>query len=195
MEKISAVYKIINTVTGDFYVGSSSNVMKRWADHKCPSTWKNKPNKPLYQDMQKYGLDKFRFQILCPVEPEHLKQVEQELIDMLHPTYNQINAKSWNVERYKESIRKYQQSEKGKEYMKDYKQTEKYKEYEKKYNQTEKRKEYMKKYQKKYNSRLCNYNGETLKLSALIQRFRRAGIEHPDIEAKKYLINEGLIQC
>ena len=169
MEKISAVYKIMNEVTGDFYIGSSSNVMKRWADHKCPSTWKNKPNKPLYQDMQKYGVENFRLQLLCPVMPEYLKQVEQELIEMLNPTYNQINAKGWNVERYKES--------------------------QKKYNQTEKRKEYMKKYQKKYNSRLCNYNCETLKLSALIQRFRRAGIEHPDIEAKKYLINEGLIQC
>lgn len=35
-EKISAVYKIVNEVTGDFYIGSSKNVKNRWADHKKP---------------------------------------------------------------------------------------------------------------------------------------------------------------
>ena len=34
-EIICAVYKIINTITGDFYIGSSKNVKKRWAEHKC----------------------------------------------------------------------------------------------------------------------------------------------------------------
>lgn len=72
MNKISAVYKIVNTVTGDFYVGSSRNVKKRWRAHKSPSNWKEEPNKLLYIDMQKYGVDKFRFQILAPVMPEHL---------------------------------------------------------------------------------------------------------------------------
>ena len=108
-EKISAVYKIMNTVTSDFYIGSSNNVYRRWAEHKYSSTWKQHPNKPLYQDMQKYGVDKFRLQILAPVMPEYLKQVEQELIDMLHPTYNNNNAKGWDTERYKKSQKKYYQ--------------------------------------------------------------------------------------
>jgi group I intron endonuclease len=108
MNKISAVYQIVNTVTGDRYVGSSKNVKRRWASHKKPSTWKQHPNNPLYRDMQKYGLDKFRFQILAPVMEEYLTQVEQEFIDMLHPTYNSMNAKGLNVERYKEYRREYQ---------------------------------------------------------------------------------------
>ena len=161
-ERISAVYKILNTVTGDFYIGSSRNVKQRWAAHKCPSVWKQHPNNPMYKDMQKYGVDRFRFQILVPVMPEYLTQIEQELIEMLNPTYNNNNAKGWNVERYKEAIRKairkYQQSEKGK------------------------------KASRKYYSQLCEYNGETLTLKALICRFQRAGIEHPTLEAKKYLI-------
>ena len=33
MNKISAVYKITNTITGDFYIGSSKNVKKRWTNH------------------------------------------------------------------------------------------------------------------------------------------------------------------
>lgn len=166
MNKISAVYKIVNTITGDFYVGSSKNIKRRWRDHKEPSTWKKKPNKLLYQDFQNYGLDKFRFQILCPVEPEYLKHVEQEFIEMLHPAYNSNNAKGLDVEKRKETnrkaIRKYQQSEKGKDANR--------------------------KAQKKHYNQPCLYNGETLTLNALTQRFRRAGIEHPDIEAKKYLV-------
>lgn len=59
MEKISGVYKITNTVTNDFYIGSSKDVNKRGANHKCPSTWKKCPNNPMYLDMKKYGIDKF----------------------------------------------------------------------------------------------------------------------------------------
>jgi len=162
MDKVSAVYQIINSVTGDRYVGSSRDVKSRWADHKKPSKWKQHPNSPLYLDMQKYGVDKFRFQILAPVMPKYLKQVEQEFIEMLHPTYNDLNAKGLDVERRKESRRKYHQSEKYKEAHR--------------------------KYGKKYLNRLCSYNGETLTLSALEHRFRRAGIPHATLEATKYLI-------
>lgn len=52
MNKISAVYKIVNTVTGDCYVGSSRDVERRWYQHKCPSLWKYKPNSLLYRDFQ-----------------------------------------------------------------------------------------------------------------------------------------------
>ena len=209
-EIISAVYKIMNEVTGDFYIGSSRNVYRRWAEHKYPSTWKNKPNNPMYQDMQKYGVDKFRFQILVPVMPEYLKQVEQEYIEMLKPTYNNNNAKGWDTERYKEyirkynqsekrkeSIRKYNQSEKGKETIRKYQQSEKYKESIRKYNQSEKGKESIRKYNqsekrkeyiRKYYSQLCEYNGETLTLSALRSRFQKMKIPHATQEAKKYLI-------
>lgn len=193
MNKISAVYQIENIITGDKYVGSSKNVKNRWAAHKCISTWKECPNSPLYQDFQKYGLDKFRFQILAPVKPEHLKEVEQEFIEKIQPAYNDRNANGWDVERRK----KYYQSEKYKEYQKEYDQSEKGKERYKKYQQSEKGKEIKKKYnqskkgkkaQKKYFSQLCSYEGEKLTLGALRQRFKRAGVEHAAIEAKKYLL-------
>ncbi len=197
MEKICAVYKIVNEVTGDSYIGSSRNIYKRWASHKEPSKWKEHPNSKLYQDMQKYGVDKFRFQILVPVMEEYLKQVEQELIEMLNPTYNNYNAKGLDVERRKETKKRYRQSEKRKEIQKKYEQSEKGKETHRKYQQSEKGKETHRKYQqsekgkevsRKYHNQLCLYNGETLTLNALSKRFRRAGIPHATIEAKKYLI-------
>lgn len=182
MEKISAVYKIVNEVTGDSYIGSSKNIQARWYNHKAPSVWNRYPNSPLYQDMQKYGVENFRLQLLAPVMPEHLKQVEQELIEMLKPTYNQMNAYGNNVERRKETKKKcdkkYQQSEKGKEAFKKSRN---------KYFHTEKGKKALRECQKKYYNQLCEYNGEILTLKALISRFLKRGIAHPTQEARKYL--------
>ena len=153
--KISAVYKITNTVTNDFYIGSSKDVKQRWASHKWPSKWKRYSNNPMYIDMQRYGVDKFEFEILEEVEEGKLKEKEQQFIETLKPTYNDRNANGFDFERRK----KYQKSDKGKEA------------------------------QKKYESQLCCYNGETLTLTTLSKRFSKAGIDHPTQEAKKYLKN------
>ena len=147
--KICGIYKITNTITGDFYIGSSKNVKHRWAHHKIPSRWKQHPNNQMYIDMKKYGVDKFAFEILAEVEVDKLKETEQEFIEKLKPTYNSNNAKGLDVERYKESKRKAN---------------------------------------KEYESQLCYYNNETLTLQALRMRFWRQGIDHPSIEAKKYLL-------
>ena len=158
MNKISAVYKITNTITGDFYIGSSKNIKERWREHKWPSTWNRCKSNPMYQDMQKYGVDKFAFEILAEVEVDKMKVTEQQFIETLKPTYNDRNANGWNIERYK----KYRQSEKGKKSRR--------------------------KARNKYENQLCIYNDETLTLNALRKRFERMGIPHPVIEAKKYLI-------
>ena len=156
--EISGVYKITNTVTGDFYIGSSKDVKQRWKNHKCPSRWNDNPNSPLYLDMQKYGVDKFVFEVLEVVEADSLKEAEQEFIEKLQPTYNNNRANGWNIERRKKYYKEYNKSDK------------------------------CKKTKKEYDSQLCFYNGETLTLHALATRFRRAGIESPTVEAKKYLL-------
>lgn len=190
--KISAVYKITNTVINDFYIGSSKDVKRRWAAHKCPSTWNDNPNSKLYKDMQKYGVDKFDFQILVNIEPEQLKEKEQEFIEKLKPTYNNYRAKGLDIERKRKHQKEFYQSERGKEWLERYEQSEKRKKYIKKYKQSEKYKKIQKKSGKKYRSQLCSYNGEILTLDALRHRFYRAGIENPTLEAKKYLLDKDL---
>ena len=165
--KISGIYKITNTATGDFYIGSSKNVKLRLAVHKCPSTWKKCPNNQMYQDFQKYGLDKFAFEIIAEVEVDSLKEMEQYFIETLKPIYNNYNANGLNIERYKE----YQ------------------KEYQKEYKKSDKGKESQKKAVNKYDNQLCFFNGETITLNALRKRFKRQGIINPTIEAKKYLLH------
>ena len=193
MNKISGVYKITNTVTGEFYIGSSKNVEKRWVAHKSPSVWELRPNNRMYQDMQKYCVDKFNFEII--EETTELKQREQYWMDLLKPTYNNYNAKGLDIERRKKTLKEYSHSEKGKEvhkkYHKKYFQSEKgretVKKANKKYQQSEKGKEVQRKSNKKYFHQLCVYNGEMLTLGALRTRFQKAGIPHPTVEAKKYL--------
>ena len=155
MEKISAVYKITNTVTGDFYVGSSKNVKSRWTSHKCLSVWKKHANNPMYLDMKKFGIDKFELEILEEVEIEQLKEVEQQFIEKLQPTYNNNNAKGVDIERYKKTHRKASNN---------------------------------------YENQLCYFNNEVLTLATLSMRFIKAGIKHPTIEAKKYLIRSNIIE-
>ena len=156
--KICAVYKITNTITGDFYIGSSNDVKRRWKEHKKPSTCKRFPNNQLYKDMQKYGKDKFEFQVIAEVEPEELKEAEQKFIETLKPTYNSNRANGFDFERRKKWQEEYDKSDKKKEYKKE------------------------------YQNQLCCYNGETMTLRALSLRFLRRGIPHPVLEAKKYLI-------
>ena len=104
--KICGIYKITNAITGDFYIGSSKDVKHRLADHKCPSRWKIQPNNPMYLDMQKYGLDKFVFEIIAEIEEEKLKEAEQQFIQTLKPSYNNRNANGCDIERIKKSRRK-----------------------------------------------------------------------------------------
>ena len=177
--KICAVYKITNSITGDFYIGSSKDVKHRWESHKCPSSWKKCPNNQMYIDFQKYGLNNFVFEIVEEVEEASLKKTEQQFIETLNPTYNQINAKGWDTERRKKYQKEYQ-----KKYQKEYQKSDKYKESHRKYQQSDKGKES----HNKYNNQLCYYNGEILTLRALSARFRRAGIVNPTAEAKKYLL-------
>ena len=173
--KISGIYKITNTVTGDFYIGSSKDVKRRWSSHKWPSALKKCPNNPMYLDFQKYGTDKFAFEILEKVESEHLKEKEQQFIETLKPTYNSNRANGWDIERNKKWHKEYYQQNRER-------YNEKHKEY---YQQNrEKRKEY----QDKYNNQQCLYNGESLTLATLTMRFQKAGIAHPTQEAKKYLV-------
>ena len=153
MKKIYIVYKFTNTITGDFYIGSRNNIKKSSANHKYQSVWIVIPNDQVDQDMKKYGIDKFSFEILAEDEPDKLKEVEQRFIETLKPTYNQMDAKDLDIDKHKESKRKAQN---------------------------------------KYKNQLCLYNGEILTLNALYMRFYRAGIEHPQLEAKKYLLEQSI---
>ncbi len=90
MRKICGIYVIRNTVNGMCYVGSSSNIAKRWSAHKCKSTWKNCSNE-LYVDIQYYGLDKFKFEVLEECSIDELHKKEREYMEQLGTIENGYN--------------------------------------------------------------------------------------------------------
>ena len=96
--KIAGVYKITNIITGDFYIGSSKDIKKRWANHRSPSAHKQKQNSKLYKAMASYGLDNFTIEVI--EKTDNLRKREQYWIEHLKPVYNNLWAKGQNIERH-----------------------------------------------------------------------------------------------
>jgi group I intron endonuclease len=71
----SGVYKITNLINLKGYVGITDNFHCRWQEHQRASL---KDAKPLYKAMRKYGIENFKFEILClsPDDPGILFDLE-----------------------------------------------------------------------------------------------------------------------
>lgn len=76
MRHKSGIYKILNIITGLFYIGSSVNATIRWKEHKWELRNDKHANKYLQNAWNKYGAENFQFQIIeyC----ERLKRIERE---------------------------------------------------------------------------------------------------------------------
>jgi group I intron endonuclease len=66
MERHAAVYLILNTVNGKFYVGKSVNPDARWKRHRHVARRgpDHREFKVLHAAMRKYGIENFRFDVL-----------------------------------------------------------------------------------------------------------------------------------
>ena len=75
------VYLITNTINGKTYIGSSSNIERRW---------RHRYNKHLTSAMAKYGRNNFSFEILleCSRKREDLIYFEQVCMGLFMPKYN-----------------------------------------------------------------------------------------------------------
>lgn len=88
----AGVYKIVNLVTGDFYIGSAANLRTRKNHHFHKLKHNKHVNKFLqedYNDKERYGPDAFQFEVILLCEPEECIALETQYIDELAPTYNQ----------------------------------------------------------------------------------------------------------
>lgn len=84
---VAGIYLITNTVNGKIYVGQSLNIKQRWGNHKnlrgeCSL---------LRRAMEKYGIEKFKFEILQVLDKNNnlfieddLNQLEIEYIKKYH---------------------------------------------------------------------------------------------------------------
>lgn len=87
-EKISGIYQIKNKLNNKTYIGSSSNIYKRWVTHK--RQLKNNCHHSIYlqRSFNKNTLDDYEFLILERCEKSALFERESYWIDSIHPEYN-----------------------------------------------------------------------------------------------------------
>lgn len=74
--KIWGVYKILNTENNKVYIGSSKNINKRFQDHKWELNKGIHINKHLQHSWNKYGSDKFLFEIIEIIDDDTNKTNE-----------------------------------------------------------------------------------------------------------------------
>lgn len=86
--KQAGVYQIVNTITGDRYVGSSVHMRARWSKHRCDLRKSRHGNPNLQRAWDMHG-DVFEFEVLLVVSDlSILIEAEQRFIDDLRPEYN-----------------------------------------------------------------------------------------------------------
>lgn len=94
----TGIYKITNQINKKIYIGQAQDIQRRWRDHRtdaknCTDS-KNLKN-PLYQDIKKYGIDNFIFEIIETCSLEELNDKERYWIsyyDSFHNGYNRTEG-------------------------------------------------------------------------------------------------------
>ena len=69
----TGIYKITNLVNGKVYIGASKNIEKRWSVHRNGHT-------AIAEDLQTFGLENFKFEVLLECPESMLAQWERDMI-------------------------------------------------------------------------------------------------------------------
>jgi hypothetical protein len=94
MAYTARIYKIVNTINDDIYIGSTRTELRyRWKGHKTDQKT-NPTQNGLYELMGQYPIECFRMILIEEVECQNRQiqlQHEQRYIDQLKPKLNKIN--------------------------------------------------------------------------------------------------------
>jgi group I intron endonuclease len=91
MEKQIGVYFLRSTITGNIYIGSSSNLKRRKADHFRVLKKGAHINTKLNRHCKKFGVEDIIFKVKEYCSKEILKEREQHYIDKYKPYFNESN--------------------------------------------------------------------------------------------------------
>ena len=96
--KNGKIYKILNTVNDECYIGSTcQKLSQRMAKHRKSVNSKDKKHLKLYQTMREFGIDKFYIELVkeCPCENvEQLRAVEGDYIREMGTLNSQIAGRT-----------------------------------------------------------------------------------------------------
>lgn len=95
MQKIRGLYKITNECTGLFYIGKSTDIYKRWVNHKRDFEKGTHAGGAFQYDYDLFGKEAFKYEVLYEnnsITDIDLLVKEAQLIDVLNPQYNDIGS-------------------------------------------------------------------------------------------------------
>jgi group I intron endonuclease len=79
--QISGLYIVTNKINGNYYIGSSNNIMLRWTHHKYYSLRGSTKLPKFYNALRKYGIDNFDMKPLLYCSPNDLYFYEQRWLN------------------------------------------------------------------------------------------------------------------
>lgn len=87
------IYKITNIINQHAYIGQSTNIKKRWTNHKSSSNNPNSHNYniSLYRAFRKYGINNFTFEVIEECLVSELNDREIYWIEYFDTYYNGYN--------------------------------------------------------------------------------------------------------
>jgi group I intron endonuclease len=117
---LSAIYFIENTINDKIYIGSATNLIKRWNMHKHQLRNNKHHSILLQRAWNKYGEEVFEFGILETVDKDNLINREQYFLDLIKPFdpligYNicPIAGSSLGVKQSEQTRKKISMTQKG----------------------------------------------------------------------------------
>lgn len=113
----SGVYEIRNTTNGSRYVGSSSNILERFINHKNLLRRNKHHSVNLQRAWNKYGENSFIFKVLLYCDVAMNFVYEQMCIDGMNPAYNMAKdaaVSGRGLRKSEEHKRKLSEANKGK---------------------------------------------------------------------------------
>ena len=109
------IYMIRNLSNNKVYIGQSTNINRRWNDHKIKLKNNIHYNEHLQKSYNKYGEKFFQYSILCETSKENLNELESYYIQKYQSDnskygYNQTLGGDCNIIFTKETIKKMRSS-------------------------------------------------------------------------------------
>ena len=100
---MSCIYIIKHKDSGEFYVGGTKDFQKRKYEHKCDYNNENRKcyNRPLYKFIRNNGgWERFDMLLIDCCDKKKQRQKEQEYMDKLKPTLNELRAVGYEKAKY-----------------------------------------------------------------------------------------------